>query len=108
MGTWCYTNFNTNDKDIANAIKDGVVVEFEYNETTGEGFCRIKYGIGNLNMVKIANIATSHKSSFYIRSTGDYYFPHDQTWEFKNGEEIICESKDLVYNFDNCDEEDKL
>lgn len=101
MGTWCYTKFNTNDKDIANVIKDGLVAEFEYNETTGDGFCRIKYGIGNLDMDKIVNIATTHKSSFCIRSTGDYYFPHNQTWEFKNGKEVMCDSEDMVYNIDD-------
>lgn len=34
MGTWCYTKFNTNDKDIANVIKDGLVAEVEINKDT--------------------------------------------------------------------------
>lgn len=100
MGTWCGTFLETSDKMIVDIIKDRVE-DFAYNEKTKEYFFLVKNGIANLNMEKIAEVANKHKSSFYIKSVGDYYFPYRQIWEYKDGVEVRCESEVIKFNIDD-------
>ena len=105
MSTWCDTYFTTNDSDIVNIVKSGIVDNFEYNAETGVGFFYVKNGLANLNLDKIAETAKTHKSSFLFESMGDYYFPHYQIWEYKDGEETTCESRDMKYNIGDSKED---
>lgn len=99
MGTFCGTHFTTNDKDIVDIAKNGLVTDFKYNEETGEGFFYVKNGLANIDLDKIVAVAKKHKSSFLFKSMGDYYFPHYQIFEFKDGVEVTCESRDMIYDF---------
>lgn len=93
MGTMCGTHFKTNDLSIVDVIKTGLISDFEYDNKTGIGFFYVKNGLANLNLDKIVELAKEHKSSFRFDCMGDYYFPHYQILEFKDGVEILSESR---------------
>ena len=101
MGTLCGTFLETNDKMIVDIIKKGMIEDFTYNEKTKTYFFLVKNGIASLNMEKIAEVADKHKSSFYIKSVGDYYFPYRQIWEYKDGVEVRCESEVIEFNIED-------
>lgn len=100
MSTLCYTEFNTYDKDIINALKNERVLDFDYNEDTGDGTFLVKNGLGSIDCNKIADIATEHKSSFRFKCVGDYYFPYRDIFEFKDGCVVCCKSEKIEYNID--------
>lgn len=108
MGTMCGTHFNTNDQSIVDVVQTDLITDFEYDNKTGIGFFYVKNGLANLSLDKIVELAKEHKSSFRFDCMGDYYFPHYQILEFKDGVEIICESRDMNYNFTDSNKKDEF
>ena len=92
MANWYSTTFQTTDKDIVDVIKNGRTIDFFYNENNGNGHCSLAWGFWSMDMVKVANIAEDHKSSFYIR-TCDYLTGTVQEWKYENGVEVLAESR---------------
>lgn len=92
MANWYTTSFRTTDKDIADIIKHGRTIDFDYDEKLEVGSCRLAWGICSIDTEKVEDIAKKHKSSFYIRSS-DYLTETIEEWEYKDGVEILAESR---------------
>lgn len=92
MANWPDMQFETTDLDIVNEIHRGAVVDFFYDEARAFGWCRVQHGLGSLDLNEIAEIAIAHKSSFKM-VTHDLYADRIQNWEFKDGIEIVAETK---------------
>ena len=92
MANWYDASFRTTDKDIIDVIKNGRTIDFYYDEKLEVGSCRLAWGLCSIDIEKIDEIATEHKSSFYIR-TSDYLTSTIQEWEFKDGVEILAETR---------------
>ena len=92
MANWYVTSFETNDKDIVELIKNGRTVDFDYDETDEQGWCRLAWGIGSLDVEEIERVAKANKSSFCIYSS-DAYTNTEQMWVCENGETKIAESR---------------
>jgi hypothetical protein len=92
MANWYTASFKTTDKDIVNIIKNGQTMQFSYDEEIGGGNCDLKYGLCAIDLNKIEEIASKHKSNLHIIAY-DIYTCTEQELEFKNGIETICESR---------------
>ena len=77
-------------QNIVNLIKNGLTIDFDYDENTGIGTCRLKYGIASIDIDTVKNIDQENKSSFLIRSI-DILTEIAQTWIYKDGKEIKAE-----------------
>lgn len=87
MANWYLTSFNTTDKDIVDIIKHGKTIDFYYDEKSGFGHCRLAWGLGSIDVEKIAEIAEANKSTFHI-ITEDCFTNSRQEWEFIYGVEV--------------------
>lgn len=107
MANWYMTNFETKDKDIVEIIKNGQTIDFNYDNETGAGHCRLGWGLASIDMEKVTEIATDHKSSFRITSS-DFLANVRQTWEFKNGIEIASKVEHGIFDMSElmCDEDE--
>ena len=90
MANWYSTTFRTTDKDIADVIKNGRTIDFDYDENDGSGYCMLAWGLCSFDMKKAEGIAKAHKSSFYIRSS-NYLTETVQEWKFEDGVEVLAE-----------------
>ena len=98
MANWYSTSFKTTDKDILDVIKNGRTTDFYYDEKLEVGSCRLAWGICSIDTEKVEDIAKKHKSSFYIRSF-DYLTETVEEWEYKDGIEILAESRHTPSEF---------
>lgn len=99
MANWYSTSFTTTDKDIVDVIKNGQMIDFYYDEETGNGHCGLRYGLGALDLNKIANIAVEHKSSFRFVSS-DIMADTRQTFAFKDGVEVVAKTEHNIVDWD--------
>ncbi len=99
MANWYSTTFETNDKDIAEIIKNGVTTDFSYDEASGCGGCFLQYGIGSIDVERAAETAIEHKSSFHIISC-DIMQDTKQTWVFENGVEVVVKTEHDLIDWD--------
>ena len=86
MANWYSTSFNTNDFDIVELIRQGNTMDFDYDEESGYGNCRLQYGFNALDLQTIENVAKNNHSSFQINSI-DILTNTKHIWEYKDGEE---------------------
>ena len=57
MANWYSTSFKTNDFDIVELIRQGKTMDFDYDEESGYGNCRLRYGFNALDLETIENVA---------------------------------------------------
>ena len=100
MANWYHTSFTITDKDIIEIIKNGQTIDFYYEEETGYGHCSLGWGLASVDINKIREIAAEHKSSFHIASS-DLLSNTRQTWEFKDGVEIVAKVEHDVFDMDD-------
>ena len=99
MANWYSTSFTTIDKDIVEVIKNGPTIDFDYDEETGNGHCSLRYGLGSIDLDKIAEIAIEHKSSFRFVSS-DIMADTRQIFEFKDGVEVVAKTEHNIVDWD--------
>lgn len=100
MANWYSTTFTIMDKDIIEVIKNGKTINLYYEEETGCGHCSLGWGLASVDIGKIREIAAEHKSSFHIISS-DWLSNTRQTWEFKDGVEIVAKVEHGVFDMDD-------
>ncbi len=93
MANWYTTTFKTKDKDIVKVIKDNCI-EFHYSEDDGTGCCRLRGGIGSLDLDVIEDIIYKNKPTFNICAY-DIYTDVEHTLVCENGDVKVCERKQL-------------
>ena len=86
MANWYNTYFKTEDREIVDLIEEGNTMDFDYDEESGYGNCRLQYGFNALDLETIENVAKNNHSSFQINSI-DILTNTKHIWEYKDGEE---------------------
>jgi hypothetical protein len=105
MANWAMTTFSTADKDIVELIKNGLTLDFDYNEETGTGCCSLKWSFAALDWDKIEAVAKEHKSNLHMIAR-DLYGCNEQEIKFKNGVMTLFEERAVEPEWHFVDEDE--